>query len=496
MNATQPEAVGYLRLSDMRTEDALEGREAKLRALADRLGWHMIEVIIENDIIIVDGTPRPKPASAWKRKRVTLPSGYVALRVIRPKFRDELLPAVMSGVNVLTEYGDRIARDHRDGEDFLEAIEIGKASMRSLDGRLVLTEGGTDKERDDFRDELKFAAREGRVKSERAANGRERWAGRSYQGGRRPFGYRVEQGTEMYHRNLVIDEVEAAVIREAADAVLFHDTSLRSLARDLRRRGIRTVTGKPFDAERLREALTKPTLAGLQRHKDELRQAPWPAILEDRDTWEALVTKLNDDQRRTNGSRANEPRWLLSVFGTCGICGAHMKVSGTEKNRYYMCSSQNGCATRSRAADSDEFIANLVIERLSQPDAAELLKPPPRNWADVAGLKAEARKLEAAGARQAAMHAVGDITDDELRSGSKTRQARMAVIESQIAASESAPDPLADFRGKPAQTVWDSLSIARQRRVARLLLRVRFMPRPPRAPFDSGNLDVTWNTGV
>ena len=29
----------YLRLSDSRTEEALDGREDKLRAEADRLGW-------------------------------------------------------------------------------------------------------------------------------------------------------------------------------------------------------------------------------------------------------------------------------------------------------------------------------------------------------------------------------------------------------------------------------------------------------------------------
>ena len=39
--------------------------------------------------------------------------------------------------------------------------------------------------------------------------GRRRWAGRSYQGGRRPFGYQVQEGTEQHQRNLVHDEAEA-----------------------------------------------------------------------------------------------------------------------------------------------------------------------------------------------------------------------------------------------------------------------------------------------
>lgn len=484
----RPGCVGYLRLSDMRTEDALQGRETKLRARADLLGWFMTEVIIENDVVIIDGEPRPKPASAWKRRRVMLPNGYVALRVIRPKFRDELLPQVLNGVNVIVEYGDRIARDHRDGEDFLEAVEIGKASMQSLDGRLVLTDGGTDKERDDFRDELKFAAREGRVKSERATNGRERWAGKSYQGGRRPFGYRVAPDTAQYQRNLIPDAVEAAIILECADAVLYRDESLKSLARGLRERGIRTVTGKPFDAERLKEALIKPTVAGLQKYKDESREAPWEPIL-DRDVWESLVSKLTEEGRRTNGSRANEPRWLLSCFAT-SACGAHMKVSGTEKNRYYVCVADE--CTRRRAVESDEFIAGLVVARLSKPDASELLRPPPRKDVDVSGLKAETKKLNRK--RSEARHLFttdDDFTQEDLTAILRDVNARQAVIDIQVAASESSPDPLAEFReGKPAQVVWDSLSLPRKRQVVRLLLAVRFLPQPPRAPFDSHSIEV------
>ena len=487
MNATRPAAVGYLRLSDMRVEDQLEGREAKLRAKADEIGWQLTGVITENDIEIIDGSPKPKPASAWKRRKVTLPSGHTALRVVRPKFRGELLPAVMSGINVIVEYGDRICRDHRDGEDFLEAAEIGKASMRSLDGQLVLTDGGTDSERDKFRDELKFAAREGRAKSERATNGRERWAGKSYQGGRRPFGYRVAEGTVMYRRNLVIDDAEAAIIRDCASAVLDHGISLKSLARDLRQQGVRTVTGKPFDPERLRETLIKPTLAGLQKYKTELRPAPWEAILA-RQSWEALVEKLTDEKRRTNGSHANAPRWLLSCFATCGVCGAHLKVSGKEINRYYVCA-RDGCVRR-RAVDSDEFIAGLVIARLSEPDADDLLRPPPRKDADVSGLKKAAKRQAAKRAEAREMFAADEMSREDLGAILKSVKTKMAVIDAQIAASETAPDPLEEFRDKPAATVWASLGIARQRQVVQLLLTVTFLPQPPRAPFDARSIAV------
>ena len=77
----------YLRLSDARVEEEFEGREAKCRAFAGILGWTVHRVIVEND---VGANGRPKPASAWKRRKIMTPSGHYELRVVRPKFREIL----------------------------------------------------------------------------------------------------------------------------------------------------------------------------------------------------------------------------------------------------------------------------------------------------------------------------------------------------------------------------------------------------------------------
>ena len=487
MTQARPGCVGYLRLSDMRTEDALEGREAKLRALADRLGWYMSEVIIENDILIIDGVPKPKPASAWKSRRVITDGGRVEYHVIRDGF-EHMMAEVQRGKNLVTEDLDRLVRQYRDFVNLMDVIRDSGASACSLSGNLTLTEGGTETEIA-MANMLVFAANKASADtSRRVAWGRERWAGKSYQGGRRPFGYRIADDTVEHQRNLVIDPVEAAIIRECADAVIFHGMSLRSLARGLRQRNIRTVTGAKWTTTALRDTLVKPTIAGIQMYKDEQREAPWPAIL-DRDVWESLVCNLTDEKRRTNGSRANEPRWLLSCYATCGICDAHMKVTGKEINRYYVCTGNNGC-TRRRALDSDEFIAELVIARLSEPDANDLFRPPPRKDADVSGLKAEGRKLTAKRVEAREMFAADEITREDLGAILRSVNARIAVIDAQIAASESAPDPLAEFRGNPAKTVWGTLGIARQRQVVQLLLTVTFLPQPPKAPFDSRSIQV------
>lgn len=493
----------YLRLSDGRVEEALEGREAKLRAEAARRGWIVRRVIIENDI---NGDGTIKGASAWKRKRVTLPNGRVAMRVVRPKFRDMLLPDLMNGANVITEYVDRITRDHRDGEDFLEAVEIGRASAVSLNGRLNLTEGGTDKERDDFRDELRYAAREGRAKSERAANGRERWAGKSYQGGRRPFGYRVVKGTEQHHRNLALDEAEAKAIRDMADDILTRSISRKAIARDLRESGLPTVTGVPWTGERVKDVLIKPAIAGLAVYRGELRDAPWPAILP-RDRWERLRDLLTITESREvigkNGktyvvarnpsAAGNEPRWLVSGIATCGICGAAMKITGgTNRSRSYVCSERSHL--RRNAPHVDEYIADRLVKYLSRDDMADLLRPPPRPGTDVTALRAEARKLRDRKTRMGALYAAGTIDDDVLASGTRVIREQLAFIESQLAASD-APDPLAEFRGNPAGVVWENLSMPRRRAVARSLMNITILPSGRRGSgFDQRSVLIDWKS--
>src|SRR5260370_6396782 len=92
----------YLRLSDARREEALDGREAGLRAEAARLGWTVGRVIIENDMTPVNGNGNGngngslRPASAFKRRKITTPSGPAELRTVRPGFRS-MLDDLMTG---------------------------------------------------------------------------------------------------------------------------------------------------------------------------------------------------------------------------------------------------------------------------------------------------------------------------------------------------------------------------------------------------------------
>jgi len=490
----------YLRLSDARHEDQLEGREAKLRTHAAELGWTVYRVIIENDLATKNGNgSKPRPASAWKRRKITTPSGRVELRTIRPGFRsmlDDLAAGRASAV--LAEDLDRVLRQPRDGEDLLDQVELSGATCKSLTGSLTLTEGGTEPERFLARIMAATASKSSADTARRVAASRERLAGQSYQGGRRPYGFRPDPSAPKYRKRLLVVDSEAAVLRQAADDILDRGISLKAVARDLRERGVLTVSGTAWSAKTLREVLIKPAVGGRAVGKGEdgrrlLVPAPWDPIL-DPDRWERLRDKLTDPSRRTNLARANEPRWLVSGFATCGVCGGRTRVAGG-RNRAAAYVGAGCCHVRRSAVAVDNHIAELAVRRLGLPDIAEgdTLKPPPRPGIDARKLRTEARRLRDRKAAQMRLHAAGDIDDADLAAGMRAIRDRLARIDAQLAASDEA-DPLAEFRqGRPAGVVWDGLSVARRRAVVQTLMAGIVINRAGRRGqgFDPDTLEVT-----
>jgi DNA invertase Pin-like site-specific DNA recombinase len=503
MTAVKPAADLYLRLSDARNEEQLAGREARLRARAKELGWAVHRVIKENDLVPGNGDGTLRPASAWKRRKITTPSGRVELRTIRPGFRavlDDL--ATGRARAVLAEDLDRVLRQPRDGEDLLDAVELSGATCKSLSGSLALTNGGTNEERFMARTLANVASKASADTARRVADARERLAGRSYGGGRRPYGYRPDPGAVKYHKTLTVVPGEAAVITAAAGDILDRGISLKAIARDLRERGVGTVTGTAaWSAKTLREVLLKPAVAGLavarerdpgtgERRPVELRPAPWPAILE-RDVWERLRDTLTDPSRRTNAARANEPRWLVSGFATCGVCRGPLRVAGG-RDRAPAYVGKECCHVRRTAAHVDRYVAEYVVARLSEPDAADLLRPKPRPGVDARKLRAEARKLRDRKAGLARLYAAGDIDDADVATGMRVIRERMAEIDARLAASDEA-DPLAEFRGEPAAAVWAGLTMARRRAVVQTVIKSVVVKRAGRRGqgFDEKTVKVT-----
>jgi DNA invertase Pin-like site-specific DNA recombinase len=470
------EAIIYLRLSDFRDDDdtTFEVREAELREFAASLGLTVRRVARENDL---NGNGKAGGASAYKTPRqVRTPSGLITFRTRRPVFEGVVLELQASPEPLVLIVSDdsRISRNHRDGADLLDACRVSGASAVAPDDdgqpRWILTNGGSHDQVSAFQDRINDARRYSDEVAAKVRKGRRRWAGKSYHGGRRPFGYQVAQGTSEHHRNLAVDPAEAAVIREAATGILDRGISLKAIARDLRERDVPTVTGARWSAETLREALIKPTVAGLAVHPAtrELTGAPWQPIL-DRPRWERLRDKLTDPARRTNASRANEPRWLVSGFATCGTCGGTVRVSGGRAKAHAYVGAAC-CHLRRDAAKVDDLIEALVLARLSEPDVASILRPPARPGVDAKALNAEKRRLAGERKTLVRMHVAKRIDDDDLETGIQDIRDRLQAIDAQLAASADEPDLLAEFRAAdPARAVWAALPMPRRRAVVQKL---------------------------
>jgi DNA invertase Pin-like site-specific DNA recombinase len=489
--STSTETTIYLRLSDFRDDsDGFAGREARLRAEADRLGWHVRNVVIENDV-----TParngRARPASAFKRRKMVTPSGRTEMRVDRPGFR-AILGDLASGAigAMLCEDLDRAARDPRDLEDLLDAVAIHRASARSLSGSLTLTDGGTDSEITMARIMTAMANKASRDNARRVSAKRGDLSGQGwYGGGRRPFGYVPDPNSTKYHRTLSRVESEAAAIRGAYDAIMSDpdaSASLKSIARNWRAAGVPTVTGAAWTAESVRDAITKPAVAGLAVTRTGFVGARWPGILT-REEWDGLRDVL-DRRGAAHGYHGNAPTHLLSGIARCH-CGAPVKASGgRDRAPAYTCTAS--AHLRRNAAASDEYVLAFTAAALDRdPD---LLRPPARPGVDLAALRAEAARLTAMGERMTAMWTDGDLTDEEYRAGARQRKDRLDAIAGQLSAA-STVDPLAPFRSAAdAAAVLASLPIERQRAVVRSVASVTMLPATRRGSgFDPGSVEVT-----
>jgi site-specific DNA recombinase len=471
-------AVGYLRLSDYRNEAALDGRRELLKARAAELGWRLADsdIIVENDLTPGNGDGKPRGASAFKRRRVRLPDGRVVLRTIRPGF-DQVLAAMESGRarGVLAEDLDRLLRQPRDGERLLDTAQLSRATVRSLSGSVTLTDGGTDDERFVARIMAATANKASADIGRRVSGARDRLAGQSWQGGRRPYGYRPDLDAPKYHKTLIVVPEEKAVLLWAAD-LLLKGTSLKWCAYELRRRQLRgepgcdTVTGSPWTTRSLRDALLKPAIVGLAvRNGAIVGEAPWEAIL-DMPTWERLRELFANPARRTNTSRANEPRWLVSVWARCGVCGGLLRVGGAGRGRGPAYVGQDCGHIRRDAPKVDELVAETVVRWLEEPDTLAVLRPPARPGVDVSGLHAELGRLDTRRAKFRAMAAAGAIEDDDLVGILAGIKQREHAIGAELAASAAGPDPLAEFREAPARTVWEALPMPRKRQVVQAVL--------------------------
>jgi hypothetical protein len=115
-----------------------------------------------------------------------------------------------------------------------------------------------------------------------------------------------------------------------------------------------------------------------------------------------------------------------------------------------------------KAGPLDAYVEAVIVERLSRPDAMELLTPAAPE-VDLPGLRAAAT---AARARIAEMLGEGELTRAEAQIARARATTRLERAEAEIAAVTRGLSPLAGLVDVPdPATVWTGLDISRRRAV-------------------------------
>jgi len=338
-------AIIYCRIShdtnDATNDRALKGvdrQERDCRRYAERQGWQVVGVEIDNDI----------SASAVSRKRQ---EGLArALQALQAGQADALV------ANSL----DRITRRPDDLKHLLELADAGR-EIATLTGNLNLTsvEGR-------MQARITLAAAEAEAgwiqRRQLAKLAHDRMQGRQHLPVR-TFGY---SKADWRRRDPVEGKIVAGMVRDAIAG-----KSCTEIAKDLNARKIRTVAGTKFQSAGVKKIITNPRIAGLQAYKGKVVE------IEGKVEWDALVTEAQWRKactmiaKRSTGRRGGERKAAISGLVYCERCakpGLPNIGKMYRTGRVYRCMMRDtgGCARAVSQAGLDRHVEALVVEALGQ----------------------------------------------------------------------------------------------------------------------------------
>lgn len=337
-------AAIYARISDDTQGSGLgvARQEADCRKLADRLGWQVARVYVDNDISAFSGKERP----AYRRLLSDVAAGAVD--------------------GLIVWHPDRLHRSPLELEEFISLVESTGAHIQSVTaGERDLT---TPSGRLHARIEGAVARHESEHKSERIRRKHLELAenGAVSGGGRRPFGYESDR--------LTVRPDEAEHIRRAAADVLA-GASVRSIAARWNGEGVDSVTGASWSPTTVKRLLCSGRIAGQREHHGRVSAvAAWPAIISPSES--ARLRSLLNDQKRQKGGGGTARTYLLTGFVCCGRCGARLTARAVIRkgHRYprFTCAIDRGGCNRVgiAAAPLDQLITEAVFHRLDGPELA------------------------------------------------------------------------------------------------------------------------------
>jgi site-specific DNA recombinase len=466
-----PRSAGiYVRISRDQAGKSLgiKRQEQECRALADRLGWTVVEVYdADNDMSAFSGRRRPD----YERMLSDIDAGTInAVIAWHPDRLHRRSLELESYINLCERHGVEN-----------QTVTAGMWDLSTASGQMVARQLGA------------VAAYESKHKSERIKAARIQHAklGRHH-GGIRCYGYRKDGIT------VVADE--AAEIASACKAIA-GGASLRSIVRDMNIRKVPTTTGKVggWTSQQLRQTLISPRIAGYSTHKGVIVCADaWPAIVDDA-TWRTVEAILSNPARRTNPGVTGAVKWLGSglYVCTCGERSLRASVSGGSRRYVYRCANSSDHSVKHVTRDAralDAYVEAVIVARLAQPGTVEQLLHRD-DTADVAALRVEQVQLGERKDKAAAMFADGAIDEVQLATITKRADERATEI-AEVLAKAGWRSPLEPLANGDIGAAWEQLSLAQKRAILDVVAEVTVLPTTPTTRgFDPDGVRIDWKVG-
>jgi site-specific DNA recombinase len=448
LSVTERAAI-YCRISeDPRALERGVTRQAEdCEALIRARGWQLVDSWTDNDVAVLrPGAHRPQydaMLAAAERGEITRIVAYGLSRLWRSR----------------TERATAIER--------LSKLQVGIALVKGSDLDLSSAAGRM------YAGMLgEFDTAESEVKAERVARAAQQRAEEGRANGAALYGWRRVKTRNMTGDVVAwrdeIDPAEAKIVHEIIDRLLRGHT-LKAITADLNARGVAAPNGGRWLSSGVRKVALRPANVAERVHQAEvIGPAAWPPIV-DRDQHDRVTAFLNNPGRRT--SRSGARKHLLSFgIGQCGRagCGSHLRVVTKFRDRAkvipyacYQCDGPSSCVTRAQAA-VDDLVERVVVRRLGQPDARDLLARDD-GTARAARERADAVRARLDGA--ADDYAAGALDREQLRRITSRLRPGLDAAEREVAKAVRgiAPELLAQLAGPQAANRWKALTVPQKR---------------------------------
>ena len=423
-------AAMYLRISRDEAGDGLgvERQRQDCQSLMGRRGWTSAGQYCDNDISAFSGRLRP----AYSRLIEDIAGGRVDA--------------------VVAWAPERLHRSPRELEDFIqlmeqngttvETVKAGTWDVSTSHGRLV----------------ARMLGAVSRAESERTGERVSRAHAQAKHSGfwRGPIPFGMQASDVPGHPEP--DVAQSPIVEEIFQRVLQGD-ALTRIAADFTVRGLLPRRGKNWTHTGIARLIASPALGGMVNINGEYVQGVFDGVVSE-ERWRAAQAAL---RRRPRGE-SRRPREKLTLLGGIMTCAEHtcVLVGGSAGHAgTYVAGSPGQCHVSITRAAANDLVQRVVLERLSLPDAADLLVMPTASRQD-AQQQAERLRLR--------RDDFAGLIGEGLLTGAAAREQLQAIAD-QLQALEGAVDerPFTDQELIDLPTAWEGWTMPQRRAVLRLL---------------------------